>query len=217
MMPSTVVVSVQYSGGLHRDLELPVNIPVATLAANIAQALHSLSDGDDGRAIKCLLRRLETAEVLKRDRSLADYAIVHGEILELIQQALPTRAVDIEDQPRFNGPGFLDSSGLVFKLSDRRVLVGRSNSKTGELDPGVNLDLTAVDTLGVPTVAERQAAIRFHSDHFIIRNLSGQSGTVVNLKALEPNQTAELRHGDHVSFGDVKLVFVWDGRNQPEA
>jgi uncharacterized ubiquitin-like protein YukD len=215
MMSSTVVVSVQYSGGLRRDLELPVNIPVATLAANIAQAIHSIDEGQDVRAFKCMLRRMGTGEVLKRDRSLADYAIVHGEILELIQQALPTRAIEIEDQPRFNGPGFLDSSGLVFELAARKVLVGRANPKTGELDSAVHLDLTTVDTVGAPSVSERQAEIALHGDQFLIRDLSSGGGTVVNLKPLVNNQPVVLRHGDHVSFGDVKLVFVWDGRNLP--
>lgn len=217
MMPSTVVVSVQYAGGLRRDLELPVNIPVATLAVNIAQAIHSIDEDLDARAIKCMLRRLQTGEVLKRDRSLADYAIVHGEILELIQQALPTRTVVIEAQSRFYGPGFIDSSGLVFELTQKYMLVGRACPTTGNLDPGVNLDLTEVDTLSAPSVMERQAEITFQTDQFFLRDLTGEEGTAVNLKKLKPNQPVALQHGDHVSFGDVKLVFVWDGRNPPRA
>jgi hypothetical protein len=158
---------------------------------------------------------MSTGEVLKRDRSLAEYNIVHGEVLELIQQALPTRAVEIAGQPLFSGPGFLDSSGLIFKLSDKKVLVGRASPITGELDPNVNLDLTAVDTLGSPSISEKQAEIRFQSDRFLLRDISGQEGTAVNLRTLKTNQSVALQHGDHVSFGDVKLVFVWDGRNPP--
>jgi uncharacterized ubiquitin-like protein YukD len=214
-MPSTVVVSVQYAGGLQRDLELPVDVPVATLAVNVAQAIQSISDEEDVRGFKCMLRRLGTGEVLKREHSLSDYAVMHGETLELIRQALPTRAVEVDEQPRFKGPGFIDSTGLRFKIEENRILVGRANPDSGDLDPCVGLDLTAVDTVEAPSICERQAEIRFHADHFFLRDIAGQGGTIVNLKQLEPNKPVKLRHGDHVSFGDVKLVFVWDGRNAP--
>ena len=79
------------------------------------------------------------------------------------------------------------------------------------------LDLTQVDTVGAPSIAERQAEIRYQSDQFFIKEVAEDGGTIVNLKQLEPHQPVALRHGDHVSFGDVKLVFVWDGRNPPSA
>lgn len=217
MKDSTVVVSVQYAGGLRRDLELPVNVPVSTLAVNIAQAIHSIDENEDARAFKCMLKRLDTGEVLKRERSLADYAVVHGEIIELIRQALPTRVLEVDEQPRFNGPGFIDSSGMIFNIDERRVLIGRSNPAIGDLDPDIKLDLTEIDTVEAPSVSEKQAEIRFQSDQFLLRDLSGQGRTIVNLKRLEPNQSVVLNHGDHVSFGDVKLVFVWDGRIEPVA
>lgn len=210
-MSSTVVVTVQYAGGLRRDIELPVNVAVGTLAASIAQAIHSIDTDVDQPAYKCLLKRPESGEVLKRECSLADCNVVHGEILELIQQALPGRTLAGEEQSRFAGPGFIDSSGLIFKINTSRVLVGRTNPDTGDLDPSVSLDLTKVDALETPTIAERQAEIHFQSDQFLMRDISGCGRTIVNLKPLEPDQAVALRHGDHVSFGDAKLVFVWDG------
>ena len=99
----------------------------------------------------------------------------------------------------------------------RNILAGRACPTTGNLDPDVNLDLTEVDTFGAPSVMEKQAEITFQTDRFLLRDLTGEEGTAVNLKKLKPNQPVALQHGDHVSFGDVKLVFVWDGRNPPRA
>jgi uncharacterized ubiquitin-like protein YukD len=214
-MSSTVVVSVQYAGGLRRDLELPLNVPVGTLAANIARAILSTEEDEGQPAYRCILKRLDSGEVFKREKSLDDYAVVHGEILELIQQASPGHAVGRKEQPRFSGPGFIDSSGLVFRIDTRHVVVGRANPATGALDPSVTLDLTQVDTLEAPTIAERQAEIRFQSDQFLICQISKDGGTILNLQPLEPHQPVTLRHGDHICFGDAKLVFVWDGRNPP--
>jgi uncharacterized ubiquitin-like protein YukD len=216
-MPSTVVVSVQYAGGLHRDFELPVDVPVGTLANHIAQAIHSIDEIENPQDVRCMLKRVDKDDVFKREKTLAEYAVVHGEILELIQQASLRNTVTVDEQFRFNGPGFVDSTGLIFKIEKRHVVVGRFKSATDDSGPHMELDLTQVDTVGAPSIAERQAEIRFQSDQFLIKEIAEGGGTIVNLKQLEPHHPVVLRHGDHVSFGDVKLVFVWDGRNPPSA
>lgn len=213
-MGRTVVITVQYAGGLRRDLELPSDVPVAVLAPSVANAIHSI-EGNDEQVVKCMFKRVETGEVLERQRSLDDYDVLHGEILELMQQVLPIRVVSNDEPRQFSGPGFIDASGLVLKIGAAQTLIGRADPDSGETDCLIDIDLTPADTIDSPSVSTRQAEITFESGQFLLRSLSNERHTIINLKPLNPNQPVVLHHGDHVCFGDIKLVFVWDGRPPP--
>jgi len=76
----------------------------------------------------------------------------------------------------------------------------------------LGVDLTSLDTADSPSVSRRHAQLLLRKGSYLVHDLKSTNGTRVNGKELGPDSRVELHHGDTVQFGDVKLIFIWDGQ-----
>jgi CRP-like cAMP-binding protein len=133
---------------------------------------------------------------------------------ELLRAALGSAAADKTAMPELPKPDDVgdrapetlvqDASGIVFHLSESsETLVGRKDPVTG-IHPDV--DLTIAD--GQRSTSRRHAKIYRRNDkYFVTEEIGTMNGTFVNGERIETGVPKEMKDGDEVQFGLVKLAF----------
>lgn len=174
-------------------------------AVALLQALESLplagksllslaSNGDEGGELP------DDAETAHQDDSAVDE---EGTILRL-----PPRnpSFDTEEEGALAYLYFepAEEGGVPrrFVIKSNYVIVGRVDPKRG-VTP--EIDLSAVDSQ--MTVSRQHARIRHEKSSFTIEDLKSRNKTRLRGLTLTPLQTEQLRDGDVVHFGSVRMVF----------
>jgi pSer/pThr/pTyr-binding forkhead associated (FHA) protein len=80
---------------------------------------------------------------------------------------------------------------LTFSLAETGTHVGRSSGCLVQLPSSM--------------VSKRHACVRKQGERWVVEDLGSKNGTRVNGRRVE---TADLRHGDRIAFGDEELVFT---------
>ena len=144
------------------------------------------------RMVKKLSARLATTE----DMVMRAYAS-----LEAQARGATERMVTGDARLAALGPGFTDfEAPLPHK---HEVLVGR-------LDPANDIfpeiDLTAIDPQ--ISTSRRHARILRRASVFYIQEEKTTNGTLVNEKRISAERPIEIRHGDEITFGAVRMRFI---------
>jgi pSer/pThr/pTyr-binding forkhead associated (FHA) protein len=87
--------------------------------------------------------------------------------------------------------------GSEVELETARVILGR----------GPQVDVGVDD----PSVSHQHAALELGSGGYRIRDLGSTNGVVVNGAR---TRLAELKHGDHISLGEVELRYLVEARTR---
>jgi len=209
---STVVVTIRDGQGGKRDLELPADIPISTLGAFIAQAIHHPDLPVDNTIVKPVLKNEGTGDVIPQDKSLKAAGVVHGDILLLMVKEVPAELPHDESSLHFSGPGLMDPSGKTFPFRGKSILIGREDPASGIVSKVLGVDLTDLDYLAGPSVSRRHAQVLYREGNYVVQDLQSTNGTSVNGQLLPPEARLNLHHGDEIRFGDITLYFIWDGQ-----
>lgn len=93
-----------------------------------------------------------------------------------------------------------------FAVTGKDVVVGRADPKQGYTP---DIDLTALD-LGM-TMSRQHARLRYREPVFSIEDLRSRNKTKLGELELTPKKAEQVRHGDVLQFGAVRLVFKLPG------
>jgi len=205
-----VVVTVIDVQEQRRDLELPLEIPMRELGPALAQAL-GVAELDQARtqSHKPVLVLADGKSAVPIDQSLASVGVLHGAILRFMLKPIPSM-LDHETALRFQGPGFVSSTGVTFPLRGDKMLIGRADPASGLPADVMGIDLSGLDDQEAPSVSRRHAQVLWRHGDYVLQDLDSTNGTTRNNTLLQQGQRARLQHGDVVSFGDVQLAFLWD-------
>jgi uncharacterized ubiquitin-like protein YukD len=209
---TAVVVTVKDGKANTRDLELPAERPVDSLAPWIAKAIEHSDLPEEGVAVKYILKIENKPEPIRPESSLRAAGVVHGDVLQLLIKELPKELSQNDAGRRFAGPGMVSAGGPVFPFRANNTLVGRVDRASGVAESVLGVDLTSLDTVDSPSVSRRHAQVLLRKGSYLVHDLKSTNGTRVNGEELGPDSRMELHHGDMVQFGDVELIFVWDGQ-----
>ncbi len=209
---TAVVVTVKDGKANTRDLELPAERPIESLAPWIAKAIEHSDLPAEGEAVKYILKLENAIEPIRPENSLRAAGVVHGDVLQLLIKALPKELSGSDAGRRFAGPGLVSADGAVFPFRSKNALVGRVDAASGVAHSVLGVDLTSLDTESSPSVSRRHAQVLLRKGNYLLHDLKSTNGTRINGKKLEADGRAVLEHGDKVQFGDVGLIFVWDGQ-----
>lgn len=209
---TAVVVTVKDGKANTRDLELPAERPVDSIAPWIAKAIDHADLPEEGAAVKYILKLENKPEPIRPESSLRAAGVVHGDVLQLLIKELPKELSQNDAGRDFAGPGFVSANGPVFAFRAKNTLVGRVDRASGVAESVLGVDLTSLDTEDSPSVSRRHAQILLRKGSYLVHDLKSTNGTLVNGEKLGPDSRVELRHGDTVQFGDVELIFLWDGQ-----
>jgi hypothetical protein len=207
-----VVVTVRDGKANSRDLDLPADVPIRSLAPWLARAIEHTDLAKQGEDVKYILKLEGSKEPLDPDGVLGTAGVVHGDVLQLLIRRLPKELTLTEAGRLFAGPGLVSAQGRVFPFRPLNALVGRVDRSSGVAESLLAVDLTDLDTGGSPSVSRRHAQILFRAGQYLVHDLKSVNGTRVNGRAVKPDDRVELSDGDQIQFGDVKLIFVWDGQ-----
>jgi len=83
--------------------------------------------------------------------------------------------------------------GLEFELAESPITIGR--------DPACDIRLND------PTVSRYHAWLTQEGGHWYVSDTGSANGTLVNNKILETNERVELKDGDEIEFGTVRMKF----------
>ena len=209
---STVVVTIRDGKRGKRDLELPADIPISTLGAFIAQAIHHPDLPMDDKPIKPVLKNEGTGEVIPQDQTLNTAGVVHGDILLLMVKEVPTELPQDASSLHFSGPGLMHPSGKAFPFRGKNILIGREDPASGIVSKVLGVDLTDLEEAEGPSISRRHAQVLFRDGNYLIQDLQSTNGTSVNGELLPPEERRVLQHGDEIVVGDIALYFIWDGQ-----
>lgn len=128
-----------------------------------------------------------------RDEGYAFLGPVEAELVVDPEQRTGTFAVDARMR---EGPGGTGAGSLMLPTGERYVL------REGIVSVGrlPECDITVVD----PNVSRRHAEIQSRGDGFVVVDLGSTNGTRVNGVRVSER---ELRDGDELGFGNVRLTF----------
>ncbi len=90
--------------------------------------------------------------------------------------------------------------------------MGRADRASGEAESAPGVDLTVLDTEGSPSVWKRYAPVLLRKGSYLLHDLKSTNGTRVSGKELGYDRGVSLNRGAKVQFGDVDLIFEWDGQ-----
>ena len=214
---TAVVVTVKDGSTNARDLELPAERSVESLAPWIAQAIDHSDLPSNGEPVKYILKLENAREPIRPESSLQAAGVVHGDVLQLLIKALPKELSESDAGVRFAGPGFVSVDGAVFPFRAKNALVGRVDRASGVAESVLGIDLTQLDLESSPSVSRRHAQVLLRKGSYQLHDLRSTNGTRVNGKELDQEARVALQHGDKVQFGDVELIFVWDSQEMEES
>ncbi|MFQ5942834.1 MAG: FHA domain-containing protein [Anaerolineales bacterium] len=209
---TAVVVTVKDGKSTARDLELPAERPVESLAPWIAKAIEHADLPAEGEAVKYILKLQNEREPIRPESTLRSAGVVHGDVLQLLIKALPKELTESDAGRRFAGPGLVSTEGSVFPFRANNVLIGRLDRASGVAESVLGVDLTDLDEDSSLSVSRRHAQVLHRKGSYLLIDLKSTNGTTVNGSELKPDNRATLHHGDRVQFGDVELIFIWDGQ-----
>ena len=209
---TAVVVTVKDGKANTRDLELPAERPVESLTPWIAKAIEHSDLPAEGEVVKYILKIENATEPIRPESSLRAAGVVHGDVLQLLIKALPKELSESDAGRRFAGPGLVSADGKVFPFRAKNALVGRVDRASGVAESVLGVDLTTLDTEGSPSVSRRHAQVLLRKGSYLLHDLKSTNGTRVNGEELGVDIRVALQHGDRVEFGEVGLIFVWDGQ-----
>jgi hypothetical protein len=209
---TAVVVTVKDGKAIARDLELPAERPVESLAPWIAKAIEHPDLPAKGETVKYILKLENEREPIRPESSLRSAGVVHGDVLQLLIKALPKELSESDAGRRFAGPGLVSADGTVYPFRAKNGLVGRVDRASGVAESVLGVDLTKLDAADSPSVSRRHAQVLHRKGSYLLHDLKSTNGTRVNGKELGPDTRVTLHHGDKVQFGDVDLIFIWDGQ-----
>ncbi|MFQ5922854.1 MAG: FHA domain-containing protein [Anaerolineales bacterium] len=213
---TAVVVTVKDGKANTRDLELPAERPVESLTPWIAKAIEHSDLPAEGEVVKYILKIENATEPIRPESSLRAAGVVHGDVLQLLIKTLPKELSESDAGRRFAGPGLVSADGTVFPFRVKNALVGRVDRASGLTESVLGVDLTTLDTEDSPSVSRRHAQVLLRKGSYLLHDLKSTNGTRVNGKELGPDSRVALQHGDRVQFGEVGLIFVWDGQEVDE-
>ncbi|MCG8456607.1 MAG: cyclic nucleotide-binding domain-containing protein [Holophagales bacterium] len=118
-------------------------------------------------------------------------------------------SVAVDDAPKM----FQGQARLVYLVDNTELALPlRSETKIGRVDPVNNvepdIDLTKIDTQ--LTTSRRHARILRRSDGFYILEERATNGTYVNGQRISAERPLEIRSGDDIMFGAVRMRFLVD-------
>jgi CheY-like chemotaxis protein len=128
-----------------------------------------------------------------------------------------TARVVVPTAPPKTGPLDLDLAPWVMELRvvgtpvmlqvnvKDHMLIGRADPERN-INP--EIDLTEPDGIG-KGVSRRHASIIVHDERVFIRDLGSTNGTQLNGVPCEPLKEYRLRHGDELSFGNMRMQVIF--------
>ncbi|MEZ0230398.1 MAG: sigma 54-interacting transcriptional regulator [Planctomycetota bacterium] len=119
----------------------------------------------------------------------------------------------LDDEPTFKGTQHPD-------LSMKLVVAGAGVSTTHNLPARGELTIGRASTNQVPiadaSVSRKHALLKLTSTAWTIEDLGSANGTVLNGRALAPNQPATIRPGDVIEVGDIAVLIRGPQPKAPE-
>lgn len=191
----SVVITLKYQNQ-EADLELPADVPLYLLGPILAERLnwHELDLGQGERTISA---RTTTGVVVRPSETLGGAGVADGELLELAVIS-PQRSAP--EMPATAEGVYLQSAdtGQVFRVRRRAALIGRGS--LAEIDLGVlpNSDV----------VSRKHANLVRRPDGYWIKDERSANGTLVDGVMLPDGDSARVRDGSHIQFGEDGPVLV---------
>lgn len=194
-----IVITFQYQRKM-ADLELPMDVPLATLSPIIVKELGWRMDEE----LSYSCRLLSTSQPLSLSQTLRASGVLQGDVVELrIQAPLPTAV---------SGPYLFSEDGQVYQWHGRSALIGRPDPP----QPLPEIDLTPLDS-GRRTSRRHAQIWQDHTKAFWLKDLRSSNGTFVNGRPVPAGQRQQLQHGDQIRFGaeGPSLIFYLGSADEP--
>jgi len=190
----SVIITLNYEDQ-EADLELPADVPLYLLGPILAEKLNwsGLDLGDGERTVST---RTTSGVVVRPLETLAGAGVADGERLELIvvspQQAAPDRPPGVDGI-------YLQAiaTGQIFRVR-KNATIGRG--------PRVEIDLGQLP--GSDAVSRKHANLIRRADGYWIKDERSTNGTLIDGMMLPDGDSARVRDGSHIQFGQDGPVLV---------
>lgn len=200
------IINIRHRGDKHSwDLEVPAEIPAAQLALSIAIALGWTESTND---VQYRIKIEPGNRFLQADESLADAGVWDGSTIVLHPMPRPLHTATGEA----SAVAYLQSgTGQKYQIPFHHVTVGRRSAEAESPEDFEDLiDLTSES--GAKTVSHNHASIQFSNGTWTLKHSAeALNPTWLNDQVVSPNEVAQLRDGDWLEFGDVRLQFHVQG------
>ncbi len=191
-----------------RDLDLPASIPVFALVDRLVPFF--IQDVPVSGLVKHILVHQEGNRIIKAGESLSQSGIADGDHLSLVERRIPSGFLTKDDYDRISGPALVSNSGSVAPLERKTVVLGSCGFNrplslrgcfidAGNLDPAIADDVSNIHALIIRTGTTAW-----------IQDLGTDTGFYLNGADLPGMQRIRLNHGDVLTLGECKLLFIWD-------
>jgi len=190
------------------DLELPDEVALHNLLPDLVRALKLPSVDNAGRPIAYQIVHQARNRSPRGDDTLQGAGIVTGDVLSLVNAALPAGAVPSGWGGNAQGNSALlrCASGKVIVLDNYgkpELIVGRYDVRTGK-SPDIDLS----EEPAGDTVSRSHALLRKQGRQWTLTSLSAKNPTQVGGARLALQQPRPLQSGDVIALGAVKLTFT---------
>lgn len=209
-----VGVTLHYGDNQQRDLDLPCGIPVGELTLKLGALIQKESfpgPDDHSRSVmtKYVLKHREQDRVLDSALPLSQSGAADGDHLLLLQKAISKGYLSEEAYRRVSGPALVNRMGTVLSLGGSAVVIGRNGIDR------VSKVIRVVEPAGgneelMRTVSRQHALITRWRQEVLIQDLDSRSGSFLNGTEMVPFQQLNLFHGDRITLGSCRLIFIWD-------
>ena len=174
---------------------------------------HSVRAISDGKLIQ--IQRQEFPGLLLKKPEIAVRMIRKlGNRLSETEDMLLRAYAGASSVPVEDAPAMISGRARLVYLTDNTelLLAVQSEVKVGRMDPinhiDPDIDLTKIDTQ--LTTSRRHAKILRRSDGFYILEERATNGTFVNGQRISAERPLEIRSGDDIMFGAVRMRFLVD-------
>ncbi len=175
------------------------------------------------------VRALSVAKLVKIDRAgFKSMLTRNAEIAVRMIRKLSMRLMSAEDMLVRTWAGVEETTSaeiperikgvarLIFMADQtEKVLPSQAEIKIGRIDPinqiHPDVDLTRIDTQ--LTTSRRHARLLRGAEGFFVQEERATNGTFVNGQRISAERPLEIRSGDDIMFGAVRMRFVVDGAN----
>ncbi len=191
-----------------RDLDLPARVPASVLVEKLVHYFIQSAPGSG--LVKYVLIHQEGNRIIPADESLSQSEIVDGDHLRLVARIIPSGFLAIDDYLAISGPALVCDSGVVVSLDRTTVMLGSGDFDRPPSLQGCFIDVGKLDPVHADYVSKTHALIIRNGRAAWILDLGGETGSYVNSERLPGMKRANLKHGDVVTIGKCKLLFIWD-------
>jgi hypothetical protein len=191
-----------------RDLDLPACVPVSVLVDKLVSFFIQSAPGSG--LVKYVLIHQEGNRIMNTAESLSQSEIVDGDHLNLVSRIIPPGFLTIDDYLEISGPALVCNSGAVASLDRKTVVLGSGDFDRPLSLRGCFIDVGNLDPVHADCVSKTHALIIRNGSAAWILDLGGGNGSHINRERLPGMQRISLIHGDVLTLGKCKLLFVWD-------